>query len=151
MKNPSKLLMALVVLNLCMSSEVRARNDSEASGVASGLVVAIPVYISVGGSVAVGNTFANISTALNNETRWTVAGMEAKGDMTDLTLKSQDNQVKLIVTVPSRQVQKSDMRLNQLVSAKRLGQHSFSLECNNTNLGVITDSQSGLVHSKKLN
>lgn len=150
MKTPSKLLVTLLLVSNCMAGAAWARGESEASAVASGLVVVIPVYVSVAGSVAVANSFANISNALNNETRWTVVGMDAKGNVTDLTLKSQDDQVTLKMAVQSAQVQKADVRLNQIVTAKRLGHHSFVLECNDTNLGVVTDSQSGLVRSKKL-
>lgn len=151
MKTLPKLLLTVLVVNSCMVSHAWARGESDASVVASALVVVVPVYLSVGGSVAVGHSFANISNALNNETRWTVTAMETKGEKTDITLKSQDQQVTLALAVPTAQIKKADVRLNQIVNAKRLGHYSFSLECNNTPLGVVTDSRANMVHSKKLN
>ncbi len=77
--------------------------------------------------------------------------METKGDKTDMTLKSQDNKVTLALAVPAQQIQKADVRLNQIVTAKRLGQRSFTLACNGTPLGVVADKQASMIHSKKIN
>lgn len=153
MRKLSGLVIALLLSNGLMLQVALAESPSEASantsaGV-SALSVLLPVSLVVLGSETVGNSFANISKALNDETRWTVAGMNIQGDKTLLTLKSQDQKSTLAVAVPTKQVNQADVRLGTVVDAKRVGQHSFQLDYNNKPLGIIADS--GMVHSKKLN
>lgn len=126
-----------------------AESLSDISVGARTLSVLVPVSLVIVGSEAVGNSFANISKALNDETRWTVTGMTIQGNKTLLTLKSQDQKSTLTVAVPTTQIVSADVRLGNVVEAKRVGQHSFQLDYNNKPLGVIADS--GMVHSKKLN
>ena len=153
MSKRSALLIALFVSNGLMLQTASATESiseaSNASVAASALSVLVPVSLVVAGSEGVGNSFANISKALNDETRWTVTGMTMQGDKTLLALKSQDDKSTLTVAVPTAQVAKADVRLGTIVEAKRVGQHSFQLDYNNKPLGVIADA--GMVHSKKLN
>lgn len=148
---PKLLLTFLAAQSLWVGAAHAGNSESNYSAAASAVVVLLPVFLSVEGSTAVGNSFGNVSNALNQETRWTVTGLEAQGDKTHMTLKSQDNKATLTLAVPSKQIEKANVRLNQVVDAKRLGQHSFAIESNNTPLGVVTDNQAGLVRSKKLN
>jgi hypothetical protein len=121
----------------------------EGSALLVGSVMLVPLSLVVAGSQAVGMSFAQVSTALNAETRWTVTGVTVDGDKTQLTLQSQNKDTLLTVAVPTAQAQKTGIRPFQIVNAKRLGQHSFALEYNNMPLGVIADSNAGLTHSKK--
>jgi ATPase subunit of ABC transporter with duplicated ATPase domains len=149
MKTLQSLLAVLLLTNTMLVQTALAESPSEASAGASVISVLLPVSLVVIGSEALGNSFANISKALNDETRWTVTGMNVEGDKTLLTLKSQDQKSTLAVSVPTTQVTKADVRLGKIVEAKRVGQHSFELDYNSRPLGVIADS--GMVHSKKLN
>jgi hypothetical protein len=150
MRKLSGLLIALFISNgLMVQTASAAQSASEASVGLSTLSVLIPVSLVVIGSETVGNSFANISQALNDETRWTVTGMTMQGDKTLLALKSQDQKSTLTVAVPTAQVASADVRLGAIVEAKRVGQHSFQLDYNSRPLGVIADAN--MAHSKKLN
>lgn len=151
MKNFATLIATLLIANGLTTNPVLAASDSEVSVAASTISVLLPVSLVVIGSQAVGNSFANISKALNYETRWTVIGMTTEGDKTLLALKSQDQKSTLTVAVPTANVTNADVRLNRIVNARRVGQHSFELAYNNTPLGVIADEKTDMVHSKKLN
>lgn len=149
-----KAIPAILSATLLFTSSLTAQADgpaspSEVSAAASMVSVLVPVSLVVVGSSAVEGSFANISKALNDETRWTVTGMQVEGKQTLLTLKSQDQKSTLTVSVPTAQVNQADVRLGNVVDAKRVGQHSFALEYNNKALGVIADT--GMVNSKKLN
>jgi hypothetical protein len=151
---PNSLLLT-VTLSVCLSTlpsfaSQQTNGPSEASAAASvGLEVSVFLTGSlvVMGSEVVEASFANISKALNDQTKWTVTGLVADGARTKVTLRSVDNKATLELAVPTTQAVQAGLRLNGIVDAKRVGQNSFELAYQGATFGVLADP--AVVYSHK--
>ncbi len=155
---PSKIASLFLALSLgaSFSAHAHGQNPSEASAMsaagsvmASAAVVAVPLSLVVAGSQVVGLSMKHIHESLTQQTQWTVRGITEQENRTVLALQSADQRTTLTVAVPTQQARRTRIALNDTVTAERLGQHSFALKHQSTTLGVLSNPEAGLSHSRE--
>ncbi len=153
MKKTTLLLATVCALSSFAASAHREINPSagsvQGSAALSAAVVLVPLSLVVVGSEAVATGLNDLSKTLSAQTQWTLRGMTVQGDRTVLALQSLDQKATLTVSIPTSQAERAQLRLNQTVTAERLGDHSFALKVPGTTLGVLAEPAAGLSRSRE--
>lgn len=140
------LLLALPLTAALLSSSAGAgeiRSPSEASAVASAVVVLVPVSVVATGSYVV----AALADELSMRARWHVRQTQTQGQNTMVQLRSDDNVLALDMNVPTATARAHALQTGDVLDMEPAGKAGFLVKKGAATVGVLSEPGAGMVHS----
>ena len=118
---------------------------SETSTLSAIVVVASPFILSYQGGKKLSQA---VSGDLESQKRWRVAALRPQGDKTAVELRSEDKTMKIDTMVATRTARSQGLKVDDELGIEPIGKSGYTLKKGATTIGVMTQPDSGLVHSK---
>lgn len=136
-----------VALAAAISSPAEAYTDygpSDISAMASALVLLSPVIITYVDS----DLSEKASEAAFGEQRWSVETVRPEGDKTALELRSDDQKMKIAMTMDARLAQREQVRVGDRIDIEAVGKTGYTVRKGGVTIALLADPANGMAHSK---